>query len=57
MSLYGNNDLVDCRPHSIIMSAESIARWNAIPMTRPEHDGLSTHLTSTKVLLVLLLPF
>ncbi|KAI9512646.1 hypothetical protein F5148DRAFT_950562, partial [Russula earlei] len=24
------------------MSAESIARWNAIPMTRPEHDGLSS---------------
>ncbi|KAH9006013.1 hypothetical protein EDB86DRAFT_2877659 [Lactarius hatsudake] len=32
------------------MSAESIARWNAIPMTRPEdvHDGLSAQFASTK---------
>jgi hypothetical protein len=35
------------------MSAESIARWNAIPMTRPDHDGLSTQFASAKVLLVL----
>lgn len=25
----------------ITMSAESVARWNAIPMTRPDNDGLS----------------
>ncbi|KAI0005491.1 hypothetical protein BJV74DRAFT_229320 [Russula compacta] len=30
------------------MSAESIARWNAIPMTRPEHDGTSTQFAGTK---------
>jgi hypothetical protein len=41
----------------LIMSAETIARWNAIPMTRPENDndGLSAQFASTKVLLVLLL--
>ncbi|KAI0296588.1 hypothetical protein BC826DRAFT_1003781 [Russula brevipes] len=30
------------------MSAESVARWNAIPMTRPEHNGLLSQSTGTK---------
>ncbi|KAI0307593.1 hypothetical protein B0F90DRAFT_30979 [Multifurca ochricompacta] len=30
------------------MSAESIARWNAIPMTRPEHDELPARFAGTK---------
>ena len=37
--------------HNTIMSAESIARWNAIPMTRSE----DVQFASTKVLLVLFL--